>query len=745
MKTSYIQPTAFDLAVNRIVPIPKQVEPAQGGELRLGQTSKFNISAPTAEYGPVMTAGERVRKLFSDHCGENCLCTCDEAVKVTLSIVEPPFEMTCADEGYSLSIADKEINVTGFGERGLLYGVITLEQLCKWESCGCVVPAMKVTDWPDNPMRGLSQECRVGSDMMRREEWLAMLDDLAGRKLNTLGLKLHGCWLTQFDGRLPQYVYLPIKGRPELKTPKIVKYWSVEEQRWVECEKLPPIFEENFVEDIFRRARDLGIQVIPGWNCLGHNNLMPVLYPETAPVDENGVRQASGFCTSAQATYDLLFSIYDQIIDDYMIPYGMHTFNLILDEVHANIGMWADDPHRVSDPWCKCEKCRQLDKGDIFIRHAVKLMRHLVNKGIKSIEIACDMLQPNRQRGLGMENMSQRLMAAAEEAGVKENLLLGWWSYHEHPDKNLIKTMHPELGLRGIVAPWNGYHHWSVSIQALENVRILAQVNKENGGEGMVAYAMWDRCADRNHDSIADYSWNFDGAGAITDVSRRYALRHFGHRAGEAFRAYRMMDWSTEERYTSKFSIPEADHISNWDLLSYQLTPYTAMSVKKDKPFPAAFFDEKLAFLLSMRHDMERSLYSNSAMARDARSIFLGLAADSRCDRDAALRCAYECENYQALAEDWLAILEMYDLTQRGNQKDIAPIARARQQARLDQIAHCEQVKERCIAEAGALRLLAIFMQFFADVADYIENTEKPALDLLNVSPILSERSWWLR
>lgn len=744
MKQNYVQPTAFDLAVNRIVPIPKQVERGEG-VLKLANGTKFNVTAPTAEFGPVKTAGERVRQLFADRCGKDCLCTCDEAVKVTLSIVDAPFEMTCADEGYCLNITDKEITITGYGERGLLYGVITLEQLCKGEVSGCEVPAMTVTDWPDCPMRGISEECRVGSDMMRREEWLAMLDDLAQRKMNTLGIKLHGCWLTQYDGRLPQYVYLPIKGRPELKTPKIVKYWSVEEGRWVECEKLPPIFEENFLEDIFRRARDLGIQVIPGWNSFGHNNLLPVLYPETAPVDENGVRQTQGFCTSSQATYDLLFSIYDQIVDDYMIPYGMESFSLVLDEVHAAHGMNAKDPQHVEDPWCKCEQCRELDKGDIFIRHAVKLMSYLKSKGVKNIEVCCDMLQPNRQRGLGLENMSQRLMDAVEKAGLKDNMLVCWWSYHEHPDKNLIKTMHPELGMRGFVAPWNGYHHWAVSLQALNNVRILGEVNKENGGEGIFAYSMWDRVADRNHDAIVEYSWNFDGAGSANDVTRRYALRHFGPRAHEAFRAFRMMDWCTEERYTSKFSIPEADHISNWDLLSYHLTAYTSMSVKKDKPFPAVYFDDKLKFLLTMRHDMERSLYGLAAMGKDAKEIFLSIAADGRCDRDAALRLAYECENYQVMAEDWLAIFEMYDLARNGQGEVVAPIAIARRQARLDLMARCEQVKERCIAEAGALRLHSIFMQFFTDVAQYVEDGNGVKLDMENLSGVLSKRSWWLR
>lgn len=169
------------------------------------------------------------------------------------------------------------------------------------------------------------------------------------------------------------------------------------------------------------------------------------------------------------------------------------------------------------------------------------------------------------------------------------------------------------------------------------------------------------------------------------------------------------------------------------------------MSVKKDKPFPAVYFDDKLEFLLSMRHDMERSLYGLAAMGKDAKDIFLSMAEDSRCDHAAAVRLAYVCENYQVMAEDWLAIFEMYDLVCKGQAGDVAPIARARQLARLDLMARGERVKERCIAQSGALRLHSIFVQFFADVADYVENSSAPALDMKNLSGVLSEQSWWLR
>jgi hypothetical protein len=398
------------------------------------------------------------------------------------------------------------------------------------------------------------------------------------------------------------------------------------------------------------------------------------------------------------------------------------------------------------EAWCQCPKCRDISKGDIYIQHIVKLVGYLKQKGIKNVIMACDMLQTRRQRGLdGLENMPERLMDAIKAAKLEDTLVMDWWSYHDHPDKNLIDSMRPELGMRGLCVPWNGYHHWILTLNPIANSKVLAEVNRRDGGEGLYAYSMWDRAADRTHDAIVEYAWNLEGTGQPNDLTRRYALRHFGPRAHEAFRAFRMMDWCTEERYTAKFSIPEADHISNWDLFSYKLSPYFFSGIKKDAPYPRAFVDEALKFLLTMRNDIERTLYSVSAMAKDAKEIFLDLAMDSRCDYEIALRQAYECENYQVLAEDWLAILEIYDLSQGEDHTPIAAVARTRQQARLDLMARCERIKERCIMESMAMRQHCLFMQLFADMADYIESTEEPRLDLMNVREVLGETSLWLR
>ena len=324
-------------------------------------------------------------------------------------------------------------------------------------------------------------------------------------------------------------------------------------------------------------------------------------------------------------------------------------------------------------------------------------------------------------------------------------MVVNWWSYHDIEEKNWIKSLYPNLGLRGIVAPWNGYHTWSITLQPLGNAHILSQVNKRDGGEGMIAYSMWDRACDRTHDAVAEYGWGCDQAGTPKDVTRRYALRHFGPRAHEAYRAYRLMDYTMEQRFTKKWSYPDKEAISIMDLLTYRLSPYNFGYVLADKPYPRPFLDEALAWTLTMRPEVERALYSISSMAREARATFTELAADPACDRTMAQRQAYECENYQNLSEDWLAILEMYDLSLEGDWQTVAEIARERRRIRMEQLGHCEQHKERFLAQSMAMRQICIFIHLFEDIADYIDSGRQPELNLLDLNGVLSQRSIWLR
>ena len=726
----YYQLNAYQQAVSRIVPLPKEAKALEGSPFSLD--GKAAVTAPNAEFGPLMTANRRILELFPESGDKT----------VTLTIEKAPFEARCAEEGYCLTVTEKEITVTGYGEKGLLYGVITLEQLAKGAE---EIPALTITDWPDNPTRGFKEESRFGSDQMERQDWLDMLEDMANRKLNTVAISLYGCWGVQYDGRCSEYLFLPLKKHPELCTPKLVKYYSPTRGEWVESEDLPPIFRDNFLEDIFRTARDLGIQIVPLWNSFGHNTLIPRMLPEIASVDENGVGQKFGFCTSKQETYDFLFSAFDQIIDDYMIPYGMTSFNIGLDEVNAGINKDPEDVFRRVDPWCKCPACRDQEKADIFIDFAIKLVSHLKEKGMKSVYIACDMLDPKRAGGKQLGDVTDKLMAAIQKADVADTLVISWWAYHNIPEKMQVRDLYPERGLRNIVAPWNGYQMWCVALQPLNNIRLIGATNHRDGGEGMVSYSIWDRSQDRVHDALAEYSWNYVAAGEPNDVTKRYALRHFPNDAHLAYRAYRLMDYAVEQRPSLKWSFPDAEHVSMLDLLFYRLNHYIFAYPKADAPYPRVFLDEALEWALGLREDLERALYTGSAVAREAKEIFLKLAKKPGGDRFMALRQAYECDNYLTLMEDWLAIFEMHDLCQAGDNTTVAAIARSRAVARIALMQRCEDTKEEFVVRAMTMRQHSIFLQLYLDIADWCEKNPTEKLDLLNMRHVLSDRSWWLR
>jgi hypothetical protein len=627
---------------------------------------------------------------------------------------------------------------------------VTLVQLLS-EKDSRLLP-LETLDWPENELRGIKIECRYGSNRMRRGDWLAAVDAMVMKKMSVLQIALYGCWSIQYDGRISEFLYFPVKSRPELKTPQMVKYYSPEKGGWIEADTLPPIFENDLFGEICEYAAERGLKIIPMWNSFGHNTLLPRTYPEISAKEEDGSPSGSAFCTSNEKTYEVLFSIYDQIVDNCVLPYGFDTFAIGLDEVGDSIAKDMKDPFRKCAEWCRCPACRDRDRGDIFIDHAVRLISHLKEKGIKHVLMACDMIQPDRPRSVGY--LGERLLRKLEEKGAKDSLLIGWWSYHDIESKTSFDNLHPELGLRRYVAPWNGYYIWSILMSPLKNTEILAKMNRRDGGDGIMAYSMWDQSFDRVHDCIADFAWNTEGAGTAKDVTERYARRHFPARFEEARQAFSMTDLVTEEKgeklegaAPGGYGDEKQPQISPLYMMVYKLSGYFHSYVKKDMPYPEPFIPVTLSYLLPRRRDTERALYTASTLAHRAAQIYRDLAKDPSCDTVMADRFAYESENQACIADDWLAVLEMTDLLkEKGNAPEAAAIARGREKARLAHLARLEQVKEKFAVEGLAGRLQSTFLVLFRDLAAYLEKNPDAALDLTEEhSGIFSEDFWKLR
>lgn len=723
----------------QLCPVPQQLTELQAEPLRLAANSRFSLTAPAREKGPAKTAAQDLRHHLLEQFGKDCLTS--DGIPVKLELGQAPQQVKNEKEAFQILLDGSGITVTGYGDCGLYYGVGALCRLLQAER---TLPAFRILDWPDNPFRSYKEECRYGSNLMEKEDWFRMVDDLASKRYNRLSIALYGCWVVQFDGEVAEYLYLPLKDYPRLKTPQNVKYYSPTEGKWVDYQTLPPMYRDNFFGEVVAYAKDRGIDVYPGVNSMGHNTLFPRELPEVAPKDENGDPVPAGFCTASEDTYKLLFSIYDQLIDDYLLPNDIHTFSIMLDEVRDEPGLNAEKRDEVLSPWCKCPVCREKSKQQIFIDHIVKCVSYLKSRGMDTVTMAHDMLV---KQSYNMGDIGTELRKTLEANGLIDNLLVGWWVYSGHDEMYNIGDSQDHLGLRSTYNPWNGYYIWSALTNPLDNVEIMARRNHEAArGEGMHFYAMWDRSYDRIHDCFADYAWNYEGTVSVAAATRRHVARHFPTLFEKCLHAYKLVDWISQERYPNmKPENPKHVVVSRSGMLIKTLTYYSYCYYAKGKPFPRHYPGEALEKILLFRSAYEGELYAMSSMAKEAISIFRQAADTPGCNREMARRMEYECRNYLTLAEDWIAILQMYDMTQEGNYAPIAPLARKRYAARLETMAFMEKTKEKWAREGAAMRDLSVLLQVFKDIADYLESTTDPKLDLLDLTPIMSKESWNIR
>jgi len=645
---------------NNISPIPQSFEYLCGNDVVLGVPGKAFYRIETTFECQDELAKSAVKLLQDTLEGllNVCSCCADGDVAITLAMGDAPEGVKNSEQAYSIVVADNSITVTGFGTAGLYYGVVTLKQCLKIEENVLKLPCMKILDWPNLKTRGHFMESRYGSNLMTLGDWKHVVDHMAGMKMNQLVVSVYGCWCVQYDGRVSEYLYVPIKKYSKLKTPVVIRYYSPEKRAWVDSEQLPPMFEQDFFGELIKYGKTRGVTVFPLFNSYGHNTLIPAQYPEVSAKDESGEPSLTGFCTSNPKTYEMLFSIYDEIIDRYLIPNGIDSFHVGLDEVWDGLAHNAKDVFKSRSPWCKCPECKNMSRKELFINHAVRILKHLRDRGMKNIYMYHDMLIGHGEADTA--NSTEDMVKALHDNNLIDNVVIDWWTYSDFQDKLMFQTTHPELGFRRTVKPWNGYYHWTVLTNPLRNIYLLAKMGTEEGVEGMQSYSAWDESYDRNHICQADYSWNFKGAGSISAVTDRYVNRNFGAQYEKARRAFELIDLITEARNEKKED--GSPVLSKYGILLSTLSYYFYSYVRTGKPYPRIFPGEALSIINSDRENYLREINEIAAMAKEASALLDEVAADPRCNTRMAKRFGYEVENYHCLAEDYLALVKMMDI-----------------------------------------------------------------------------------
>ena len=231
---------------DRIIPIPRDYTALDGAPALLGCPGKANyklVNETCTDSCSVLATADKLLRDTLKKLLNVCPCSADGAVTITLKLGEAPADAKNADQGYCLEITDKAVTLVGFGSAGLYYGVVTLTQCMALENGKLELEACRIVDWPELRTRGHFMESRFGSNLMTLDDWKGVVDHMASMKQNQLVVSIYGCWCVQYDMRLSEFLYVPLKNHPELRTPRDIRYYSPKKQGFPV--RVPPMYMER--------------------------------------------------------------------------------------------------------------------------------------------------------------------------------------------------------------------------------------------------------------------------------------------------------------------------------------------------------------------------------------------------------------------------------------------------------------------------------------------------------------------
>lgn len=436
---------------------------------------------------------------------------------------------TYQEEAYCLELGVEGGQLVAAGAAGIFAGCQTLRQLLHRQPS--TLPALRIVDWADFRYRGLYVESKWGPDLMTLADWRDLIDYMAALKFNSLGIGVYGCWVVQYGGQTTEFMLLPFPDHPQLTTPKTLRYYTPSTQSWQTLDYLPRMATEDFFGEVVAYAKASNITIRPHFNAPGHNTLIPRAYPEVSAQAADGIPLGYGFCLTNPRTDELLFALYDSVIERYLRPNGIDWFHIGLDEVTGYMGIDPNKPFEVLEPWCHCPRCREQSNAHLLQSYAVRVCAHLKEQGINHITLWNDGL--DRLGGLTAE-FGQML----DGAGIRENVVVQWWRYQE---PTLIPR--PELGLRAWVTPMAGYWSNLFTQSYTSNIYPMLLHGHRADAEGADAYCIYDPAFDRNYVCLAQYAWNQRSSEDLYQFKSRYAQAKLGAwldpaLAAEAFAKY---------------------------------------------------------------------------------------------------------------------------------------------------------------------------------------------------------------
>ncbi len=709
-----------------IIPTPVKLQD-NNGKIKIASLSKAEFHFDFAGSGDIFD--EAMFHIINKFSNTYSIVSPEGSYKISLTVDKDNenFKGIEKKEAYFISITEGEANLFGIDEAGAYYAAVSFMSLVHKEKNDIFLPLCQILDYPKFEKRGHFMECRYGSDFMSYKDWTDAVDYLAETKINTLVLGLYGCWGRQYDNELTEYLYVPIRKYPQMKTPRHIKYYSAKNKSFIYKENvLPRMFEDDYLCELIAYAKKKNITIIPLFNSLGHNTLLPRLFPEISSINEKGEFEKFGFCTQNEKTFEVMFGIYDEIIDKYLTPNGIDSFSVGLDEVLPYVGIDGNDFRIDKDPVCKCDKCKSRDYGELMVDYIIRITKHMVGRGIKNVYVYHDML-------FNHNALTEKTVKKLKDEGVYDNIVIDWWSYNPK-GKNFRKREDEVNGLfRSVGKPITGYFHWSMPTQMNENIYAITEISEKNNFEGIIAYGAFEYCYDFNYRVLAECAWRGTEAQSADKLLENYALQNFEENANSACNALKYIQDISIGRYSGQ------NFCANF--LEYYTSSYLQRNLEYPQDYPANA-------MRKISEDEEKYLaYLNETLlkAEKAYNFFSKNGGSKKASIWALIALSYKvvCDEYLKLYtmdkayKDGLIDGETYS-------EELTGLIRQRDEL----IALLETVRIEANVYTAA-RDMTVARQLMLDLKEYIDGEikkgKKPEPDIFKFGEYLSDYSKFLR
>lgn len=713
-----------------LIPFPQEFKDKKT-EIKIGSLSDvhYNIIKDSIRSEIYDEAVKTIQKAMKKNCASYEETHSETAYKIKIKIDKDSdvLRQIGKSESYLIEITEEEAFLCAADDGGIFYAAVTFCNLIHCIGNDVFLPCVTIHDWPDFEFRSQLIECRYGSDFMTLDDWFGAIDNLAEMKYNHLTVALYGCWPIQYDGKLSEYLYISFDKFPQLKTPRSIKYYSPSKKGYIiEKDVLPTMFKEDFFGKLVAYGKKKNVKIIPLFNSLGHNSLISRTFPEVSAKDECGHDTGYGICTESAKTGNLMFELYDEIIDKYLKPNKIDSIHIGLDEVINAVGLDKTDIYKESEAFCRCDKCKKYERSELMLRYMIKMCKYLKKRGMKNIHIYFDMFFHE------FDMLNDKFRERLKEEGLYDNIVIDWWSYRAPDDLFRGRKKDVNNLFRSIIKPMSGYFQWSVHTNKNVNIEDCVRLAVKLGFEGVEAYGSYDICYEKNYLYQAELCWNTSMIGKKEEFDERYAYRICPENFSDALSACNWVDAVTA-------------HEIQENLVADALEYYTYTYIRNGKPYPRNYPGEVFEKIKSDEKKYLTYFDKTIALSEAASAFFEQYTGSEVID-------AYylTVQHYKTLCNEFYTLYRLYiEYAQRtANEFDVLSKVKYLIFEREKLMALAEKTKTRANS-IQYLRNMSISRQYLCDLQYYFEREiqcgNRPVFDIFDSGYFSGEMYYFLR